>query len=71
MSDSWICWNPRMDEPSNMRPSVKTLALNDSAGMVKCWIVPGRSQNLTSTNSTFSSAMKLRTSSAVLNINPP
>jgi hypothetical protein len=27
--------------------------------------------NLTSTNSTFSSAMNLRTSSALLNINPP
>ena len=71
MSDSWICWNPRMDDPSNIRPSVKTSAPNDSAGTVKCCIWPGRSQNLTSMNSTFSSAMKLRTSSALLNINPP
>ena len=24
MSDSWIAWKPRIDEPSNIRPSVKT-----------------------------------------------
>jgi len=70
MSDSWICWNPRIDEPSNMRPSLNTPSPNDAAGTVKCCIVPGRSQNLTSMNSTFSSAMKRRTSSALLNINP-
>ena len=69
MSDSWICWNPRIDEPSNIRPSVNTPSPNDPAGTVKCCIVPGRSQNLTSTNSTLSSAMKRRTSSALLNIN--
>jgi len=57
MSDSWIAWNPRIDEPSNMRPSVKTSSPNADAGTVKCCIVPGRSQNLTSMNSTFSSAM--------------
>src|ERR1700722_14029795 len=71
MSDSWICWNPRIDEPSNIRPSVKTLSPKLLAGTVKCCTVPGRSQNLTSTNSIFSDAMKLRTSSALLNINPP
>ena len=72
MSDSWIAWNPRIDEPSNIRPSVKTSASNVCTGMVKCWTVPGRSVNLTSMNSTFSSAMNLRTSSALLNdINPP
>src|ERR1700758_3019638 len=70
MSDSWICWNPRIDDPSNISPSVNTPSPNDPAGTVKCCIVPGRSQNLTSTNSTFSSAMKRRTSSALLNINP-
>src|SRR5579859_1618191 len=60
-----------MDDPSNIRPSVKTSASNVSTGTVKCWIVPGRSQNLTSMNSTFSASMKLRTSSALLNdINP-
>ena len=57
MSDSWIAWKPRIDEPSNIRPSVKTSASNVDTGTVKCWMVPGRSQNLTSMNSTFSSAM--------------
>ena len=28
MSDSWICWNPRIDEPSNISPSVNTLSSN-------------------------------------------
>src|SRR5438445_379759 len=32
MSDSWICWNPRIDEPSNMRPSVKTSSPNVVVG---------------------------------------
>ena len=53
MSDSWICWNPRIDEPSNISPSVKTFWSKDSVGTVKCCIVPSRSQNLTSTNSTL------------------
>ena len=69
MSDSWICWNPRIDDPSNISPSLNTSWLNADAGTVKCCIVPGRSQNLTSMNSTFSSAMKRRTSSELLNIN--
>ena len=59
---------PRIDEPSNISPSLNTPSPNDPAGTVKCCIVPGRSQNLTSTNSTLSSAMKRRTSSALLNI---
>jgi hypothetical protein len=71
MSDSWICWNPRIDEPSNIRPSVKTFSSNDWTGTVKCCIVPGRSQNLTSTNSIFLSPMNFRTSSALVNIKPP
>ena len=70
MSDSWICWNPRIEEPSNIRPSVKTFSSNDSAGTVKCCIVPGRSQNLTSTNSTLLSPMNFSTSSALVNMKP-
>ena len=27
MSDSWICWNPRIDEPSKPWPSSKVLSL--------------------------------------------
>ena len=71
MSDSWICWNPRIEEPSNISPSVKTFASKDSTGTVKCCTVPGRSQNLTSTNSTLLSPMNFSTSSAFVNINPP
>ena len=29
MSDSWIAWKPRIEDPSNLSPSVKTLASND------------------------------------------
>ena len=32
MSDSWISWNPRIDEPSKPRPSVKTSSPNEPAG---------------------------------------
>ncbi len=52
MSDSWICWKPRIEEPSNARPSVNTPSSNDSTGTVKCCITPGRSQKRTSTNLT-------------------
>ena len=27
MSDSWIAWKPRIEEPSKARPSVKTLVV--------------------------------------------
>src|SRR5665648_1202436 len=68
MSDSWIAWNPRIDEPSNIWPSVKNVASAVSAGTLKCCITPGRSQNRTSTNVTPSFLMKAMTSSAELNI---
>src|SRR5665647_1260948 len=68
MSDSWIAWNPRIDEPSNIWPSVKNVASAVSAGTLKCCITPGRSQNRTSTNLTPSFLMKAMTSSAELNI---
>ena len=71
MSDSWIAWKPRIDEPSNIRPLVKTSSSKTSTGTVKCCIVPGRSQNLTSMNWTPSSAINCNTSSAFENINPP
>ena len=68
MSDSWIAWKPRIEEPSNIWPSVKNVASTDSAGTLKCCITPGRSQNRTSTNLTPSSLMNAMTSSAELNI---
>src|SRR5207245_2807415 len=49
MSDSWISWNPRIDEPSKPRPSSKLSSENSDAGTEKCCIKPGRSQNRTST----------------------
>ena len=57
MSDSWIAWKPRIDEPSNIWPLVKKSSSTDAAGTVKCCITPGRSQNRTSTNCTPSSRM--------------
>ena len=57
MSDSWICWKPRMDEPSKPRPSVKTSSVKEPTGTVKCCITPGRSQKRTSTISTPSDLM--------------
>ena len=55
MSDSWIAWNPRIEDPSNISPSVNSAAPNALAGTVKCCITPGRSQKRTSMNCTLSS----------------
>ncbi len=67
MSDSWMAWNPRIEDPSNIWPSVKNSSGRPSAGTLKCCITPGRSQKRTSTNLTPSFWMNLRTSSALLN----
>ena len=67
MSDSLIAWKPRTDEPSKaMPPSMKSWS-NSVAGTVRCCMTPGRSQNLMSTYSTFSSVMYLSSSSELLN----
>jgi len=66
-----MAWKPRMDEPSKARPSVKTLALNELAGMLKCCMTPGRSQKRTSTYFTSSSLRYRSTSSELLNIGDP
>src|SRR3954447_5603216 len=68
MSDSWICWKPRIEDPSNISPSLKTLSPKLDAGNVKCCMMPGRSQNLTSMNCTSFFLMYERTSSALLNM---
>ena len=57
MSDSLIAWKPRTDEPSNAMPSSIRSCVKVDAGTVRCCITPGRSQNLMSTYSTFSSEM--------------
>jgi len=66
MSDSSIDWKPRTDDPSNARPSSKTLSSKADAGMEKCCITPGRSQNRMSTYSTPSDLMPSSSSSFVL-----
>ncbi len=71
MSDSWMAWKPRIEEPSKPRPSSKTDWSNDDTGTVKCCITPGRSQKRTSTISTPSSLMYLSSSSLFWNIRPP
>src|SRR6478752_467944 len=71
MSDSWMAWKPRIEDPSKFRPSSKTDWSKDEIGTVKCCMTPGRSQNLTSTISTPSSLMYFSSSSLFWNIRPP
>src|SRR3954463_15216243 len=71
MSDSWIAWKPRIEDPSKLRPSSKTDWVNEETGTVKCCMTPGRSQKRTSTISTFSSLTYFRRSSLLANIGPP
>ena len=49
MSDSWISWNPRIEEPSKPNPSWKLLSSSCEIGTEKCCHSPGRSQNRRST----------------------
>ena len=62
MSDSWICWKPRMDEPSKPFPSVNISSVSVCAGREKCCMSPGRSQNRRSTTSIPSSFTSRMTS---------
>ena len=71
MSDSWMAWKPRIEEPSKFSPSSKTDWSNEDTGTVKCCMTPGRSQNLTSTISTPSSLTYFSSSSLFWNIRPP
>ncbi len=71
MSDSLMAWNPRIEEPSKASPSSNTSWPNDETGTVKCCMMPGRSQNRTSTISTPSSLMNFNSSSLFANIRPP
>src|SRR6266516_5706911 len=49
MSDSWISWNPRIEEPSNPTPSSKIDSVSSATGTEKCCMSPGRSQKRKST----------------------
>src|SRR3954467_15609476 len=68
MSDSWICWKPRIDEPSNISPSLNTLSPKLDAGKVKSCITHGRAETGTSMSCTSFFLMYERTSSALLNM---
>jgi hypothetical protein len=50
MSDSWISWKPRIDEPSNPKPSSNASSVSSSNGIEKCCWRPGRSVKRMSTN---------------------
>src|SRR6476620_10281812 len=71
MSDSWIFAKPRIDEPSNIWPTVKNSSSTVAAGMLKCCCTPGRSVNRMSRNLTSSSLMNFSTSEESLNIEAP
>ena len=71
MSDSWISWNPRIDEPSNPIPSSKIDSVSSDVGTEKCCISPGRSQNRRSTIWTPASLAIARTSLAVATVPSP
>src|SRR5882724_4833113 len=62
MSLSLIAWKPRIDEPSNPRPSVNVSSSSSFKGIEKCCQVPGRSVNRTSTTSTPASFARRITS---------
>src|SRR5258706_8048153 len=49
MSLSLMAWKPRIDEPSNPRPSVNVSSSSSFNGIEKCCQVPGRSVKRTST----------------------
>ena len=66
MSDSWISWKPRIDEPSKPMPSANRSSLSSRAGMRKCCHVPGRSMKRRSTIFTPFSRAKATTSLAVI-----
>src|SRR5260370_34387978 len=58
MSDSWICWKPRMLEPSKPVPSSQMPPSNSEVGIEKRCHVPGRSVNFRSTISMLCWAIK-------------
>src|SRR5438067_13223983 len=49
MSLAWIGTQPRIEEPSNPRPSSNTPSVNSAIGMVKCCQRPRKSMNFRST----------------------
>src|SRR5467141_1252985 len=62
MSLSLMAWKPRIDEPSNPKPSVNVSSASSFNGIEKCCQVPGRSVNRTSTICTPASLARRITS---------
>src|SRR6185503_6777859 len=52
MSEALIGCQPRIEDPSNPKPSSKHASLNRLAGTVVCCQMPGKSMNFRSTNLT-------------------
>src|SRR5712671_2549858 len=65
MSDSWISWNPRTDEPSNGWPSSNFCSVSSWMGRLRCWTAPGRSVKRRSTMTAPSSLAMAMTSFGV------
>src|SRR3712207_659291 len=71
MSDSWVGWDPVIDEPSKVRPASDSACPMDDTGTVEGCMMPGRSQKRTAIIATPSSLTYLSSSSLLLNIRPP
>ena len=67
MSDSWIDWKPRIEDPSKAMPAASDFSVTVLAGTVRWFMMPGRSQNRMSKTSTSLSEMYLTSSSVVEN----
>ena len=66
MSDSLIAFQPAIDEPSNMKPSVSMSSSITPEAMVKCCHLPLGSVKRRSTQSISSSLMRDRIVPALL-----
>src|SRR5437016_5006042 len=71
MSDSWMAFQPAIDEPSNMMPSAKVSSSIVEMSTVTCCHLPRGSVNRKSTNFTSLSLTIFRTSLAVFDIHFP
>ena len=66
MSDSWMPCQPRIDEPSNPRPSSNVPSSNASIGNEQCCQLPSMSTNFRSTISALCFLANVKKSLALL-----
>jgi hypothetical protein len=66
MSDSLMPFQPAMEEPSNILPSLKSSSSRSRAGMVTCCSLPRVSVNRRSANFTCFSLISFKTSLGVM-----